>query len=196
MEKGAKLTYIDPRVSITATKADRYWMIRPGTDLALNYALIHTILKERLYDQDYVKRWVNGLRPNCRPLWSLTPRSGPKQETGIPAGEIVALAREAAAAKPAVVFHYGYRGAHHANDIYFRRSIIILNALMGSIEAKGGLFFKKGPKDVGPGRYRQIRGPGIPQDHRSPGSMAPGAASFPVADASHGNRPACWPRPS
>ena len=30
MEKGAKLTYIDPRVSITATKADRYWMIRPA----------------------------------------------------------------------------------------------------------------------------------------------------------------------
>ena len=48
MEKGAKLIYIDPRVSITATKADRYLMIRPGTDLAFNYALIHTILKERL----------------------------------------------------------------------------------------------------------------------------------------------------
>ena len=47
---GAKLTYIDPRVSITATKAHRYWMIRPGTDLALNYALMHVILKERLYD--------------------------------------------------------------------------------------------------------------------------------------------------
>ena len=62
MEKGAKLTYIDPRVSITATKADRYWMIRPGTDLALNYALIHTILKERLYDAEYVRRWVKGLK--------------------------------------------------------------------------------------------------------------------------------------
>ena len=48
MEKGAKLIYIDPRISITATKADRYLMIRPGTDLAFNYALIHTILKERL----------------------------------------------------------------------------------------------------------------------------------------------------
>ena len=55
MEDGAKLTYIDPRVSVTATKADRYWMIRPGTDLALNYALIHMILKERLYDAGYVR---------------------------------------------------------------------------------------------------------------------------------------------
>src|SRR4030042_1151294 len=62
MEKGAKLTYIDPRVSITATKADRYWMIRPGTDLALNYALIHTIRKELLHDAPYVRRWVKGLK--------------------------------------------------------------------------------------------------------------------------------------
>ena len=75
MEKGAKLTYIDPRVTVTATKADRYWMIRPGTDLALNYALIRTILKERLYDQDYVQRWVSGLadsrarRAVSRPGW-------------------------------------------------------------------------------------------------------------------------------
>ena len=27
---GAKVTYIDPRVSVTATKASRFWMIRPG----------------------------------------------------------------------------------------------------------------------------------------------------------------------
>ncbi len=154
MEKGAKLTYIDPRVSITATKADRYWMIRPGTDLALNYALIHTILKERLYDPVYVRRWVKGLKELQAFVEPYTPEWA-EQETGIPANEIVTLAREAAAAKPAVVFHYGYRGAHHPNEIYFRRSLIILNALMGTIEAKGGLFFKKGPKAAGRGDIRK-----------------------------------------
>jgi len=41
---------------------------------------------------------------------------------GIPAAEIVTLAREAAAAKPAVVFHYGYRSSHHPNEIHLRRS--------------------------------------------------------------------------
>jgi len=76
MDKGAKLTYIDPRVSITATKADRYWMVRPGADLALNYALIHVILKERLFDTEYVERWVTGLRElqefvrPCTPEWA------------------------------------------------------------------------------------------------------------------------------
>jgi thiosulfate reductase/polysulfide reductase chain A len=58
LENGARMTYIDPRVTVTATKAHRYWMIRPGTDLAFNYALIHVILKERLYQADYVTRWV------------------------------------------------------------------------------------------------------------------------------------------
>jgi thiosulfate reductase/polysulfide reductase chain A len=185
MEKGARLTYIDPRVTVTATKADRYWMIRPGTDLALNYALIHTILKERLYDKVYVRLWVKGLKDLQAFVEPYTP-DWAEQETGLPAAEIVTLAREAAAARPAVVFHYGYRGAHHPNEIYFRRSLIILNALMGSIEAKGGLFFKKGPKAAGRGEIRKYVEQEFPmiKAHRFDGS---GGDKFPVADASHGN---------
>ena len=185
MEKGARLTYIDPRVSITATKADRYWMIRPGTDLALNYALIHTILKERLYDADFVARWVQGFKELQAFVEPYTPEWA-EAETGIPAQEIVTLAREAAAARPAVVFHYGYRGAHHPNEIYFRRSLIILNALMGSIEAKGGLFFKKGPKDAGRGDIRKYAEQEFPQI-KAPRFDGSGGDKFPLADASHGN---------
>jgi thiosulfate reductase/polysulfide reductase chain A len=148
LSDGAKLTYIDPRVSVTATKASRYWMIRPGTDLALNYALIHVILAERLYDAAYVERWVLGLTELQNFARSYTPEWA-ERETGIPASEIIALAREVSQDKPSVIFHFGYRGAHHANEIYLRRSILILNALMGSIEAKGGLFFKKGPGALG-----------------------------------------------
>ena len=185
MEKGAKLTYIDPRVSITAAKADRYWMIRPGTDLALNYALIHTILKEKLHDAVYVRRWVKGLKELQAFVEPYTP-AWAEAETGIPAPEIVTLAREAAAAKPAVVFHYGYRGAHHPNEIYFRRSLIILNALMGSIEAKGGLFFKKGPKDAGRGDIGKYVDQEFPKI-KAPRFDGSGKDKFPVADASHGN---------
>ena len=120
MEKGAKLTYIDPRVSVTATKADRYWMIRPGADLALNYALIHVILKERLYDTAFVDRWVHGLAQLENFVGPYTPEWA-EVETGIPAEEIVTLAREAGRDKPAVLFHMGYRGASYTNEIYVRR---------------------------------------------------------------------------
>ena len=60
MDAGAKLTYIDCRATVTASKVDRFLMIRPGTDYAFNLALIHVILKERLYDVDFVNKWVTG----------------------------------------------------------------------------------------------------------------------------------------
>jgi thiosulfate reductase/polysulfide reductase chain A len=92
LTNGAELTYIDPRVTITATKARRYWMIRPGTDLALNYALINVILKENLYDAKYVNRWVLGLNELQDFVNPYTPEWAEK-ETGIVAGAIRDLAR-------------------------------------------------------------------------------------------------------
>jgi thiosulfate reductase/polysulfide reductase chain A len=185
LEKGARLVYIDPRVTVTATKADRYLMIRPGTDLAFNYALIHTLLKEGLYDKEYVSRWVSGLEELRAFVEPYTP-AWAAQETGIPAEVIVQIAREAAAAKPQVVFHYGYRGAHHINEIYFRRSLIILNALLGSIEAKGGLIIKKGPKAAGRGDIGKYVNQEFPKI-TAPRFDGSGGAVFPLADASHGN---------
>jgi len=181
---GAKLTYIDPRVSITATKAHRYWMIRPGTDLALNYALIHVILKERLHDAEFVERWVLGLSELQAFVQPYTPEWAEK-ETGIPAAEIVALAREMSKDKPAVVFHFGYRGAHHANEIYLRRSIMILNSLMGSIETKGGFFFKKGPGEVGKKPARKLTEQKFPEIKAARIDKV-GTKDLPLPDPDHG----------
>lgn len=184
LSNGAKLTYIDPRVTVTATKAHRYWMIRPGTDLALNYALIHVILKERLYDAAFVNRWVLGLaelhefvRPYS-PGWA-------EQETGIAAEQIESLAREISRDKPSVIFHFGYRGAHHAHEIYLRRSIMILNSLMGAIEAPGTFFFKKGPGAVGGKAARKL----TEQKFKAIKAIRAdkvGTPDFPLPDPNHG----------
>ncbi len=184
LEHGAKLTYIDPRVTVTATKAHRYWMIRPGTDLALNYALIHVILKERLYDTEYVDRWVVGLQELQDFVNPYTPEWAEK-ETGIPANEIVELAREMSMDKPSVIFHYGYRCASHANEIYVRRSILILNSLMGSVESKGGLFFKKGPGEVGRKPARKLTEQKFPEI-TVPRFDKVGTPDFPLPDPNHG----------
>jgi len=187
--KGAKITYIDPRFTVTAAKADRYWQIRPGTDLALNYALMHVILHEELFDMAFAVRWINNHRQELAALKEFVKDYTPEwaaKETGIPASEIVALAREVSAVKPAVIFHFGYRGAHHPYEVYFRRSILILNALMGSFEAPGGLFFKKGLKAAGRNDLAKY------VDQEFPKITAPrfdgsGGSRFPIADASHGN---------
>ena len=184
IENGAKLTYIDPRVSVTATKAHRYWMIRPGTDLALNYALMHVILKERLYDAEYVDRWVHGLSELQDFVRSYTPEWA-EAETGIAADEIIALAREMSKDKPSVIFHFGYRGAHHTNEIYLRRSILILNALMGSIETKGGYVFKKGPGEVGAKPARKLTEQKFPEIKVGRFDKV-GTPDLPLPDPDHG----------
>jgi len=186
LENGAKLTYIDPRVSVTATKAHRYWMIRPGTDLALNYALMNVVLKERLYDKQYVDKWVHGLSELRDFVQPYTPEWA-EAETGIGASEIVSLAREISKDKPSVIFHFGYRGASYENEIYQRRSIMILNALMGSVEAKGGFFFKKGPGEVGGKPARKL----TEQEIDFPKIDVPrfdkvGTKDFPLPDPNHG----------
>lgn len=184
LDNDTKLTYIDPRITVTATKAHKYLMIRPGTDLALNYALMHVIIKEGLYDREFVNRWVTGFKELQNFVEPYTPEWA-EQETGIPAYEIISLAREASEAKPSVIFHYGYRSAHYTNEVYFRRSMIILNALMGSIEAPGGVFFKKGAKDAGKKPLNKLTEQDLPKatEERCDGVGTP---KFPTPDPAHG----------
>lgn len=184
LENGARLTYIDPRVTVTATKAHRYWMIRPGTDLALNYALMHVILKEQLYDAAFAQQWIEGLKELQDFVSPYTPEWA-EQETGIPARDIESLAREMSADKPSVIFHYGYRGANHADEIYLRRSILMLNCLMGSIETKGGVFFKKGAGAAGGKPARKLTEQDLPKvaDIRFD---KVGTPDFPLPDPNHG----------
>ena len=53
-DQGAKLVVIGPLFDATAAKADRWIAIRPATDAALAMAMIHVIIREGLYDRDYV----------------------------------------------------------------------------------------------------------------------------------------------
>ncbi len=184
LENGAKLTYIDPRVTITATKATRYMMIRPGTDLALNYALMHVIINEQLYDAEFIHRWAEGFSQLKAFVQDYTPEWA-EEETGIPAHQIISLARELGKDKPSVIFHFGYRGAHHTDEIYIRRSILILNALMGSLEARGGLFFKKGPGEAGGKPARKLTEQDLPEVKHIRFDKV-GTDEFPLPDPNHG----------
>ena len=142
VKNGTQLTVIDPRVTVTAAKATQYLMIRPGTDLALNYALIHVILNEKGIDQAFVDKWVDDLTDLKSAVQSCTPEWA-ESITGISNETIVALARSLMNAKPSVILH-PLGGARYQNELAFRRSIYILNILLGAIESKGGFYINKG----------------------------------------------------
>lgn len=148
IKNGARVTYIDPRASVTAGKASRYWQIKPGTDYALLLGIANCLLANNYYDHDFAEKYISGLPEFKSFLEPYTP-SWAAQETGIPAEEIQAFCRELNEDRPKVIIHPGWMLARYRDSFYASRIIHILNALMGSIEQPGGLFYPKGPKDAG-----------------------------------------------
>ena len=148
MENGCKLTVIDIRANISASKATRFFQIRPGTDYAFNLAVIHELIHKRLYDERFVNRYVEGFRELEQFVQPYTPEWA-QAETGIQADQLRAFVKELAAASPSVIWHPGWMAARYKDSFYICRSIYIINALLGTYGAKGGLPFVSKPGDVG-----------------------------------------------
>lgn len=155
LSRGMHCTYIDPRVTATACKATRYWQARPNSDYALNLAIIHEVLKTEVYDKDFVAKFVAGM-DYLRAAVQDTSPEWQEQHTGIPAAEIRAFVAEIAKDAPHVIFHPGWMVARHKQSFYVSRSALILNALMGSLEIKGGCILAKTPEDVGHKSLRKL----------------------------------------
>ncbi|MGD8561784.1 MAG: molybdopterin-dependent oxidoreductase [Desulfarculaceae bacterium] len=148
MNNGCKLSVIDIRSTITATKAHNFFLIRPGTDYAFNLAVIHTLINDGLYNSDFVKthfqnfdELVSFVRPYT-PQWA-------EEECGVPAAQIVAFCKQLAEAAPAVIWHPGWNTARYKDSFYVSRTAYLINGLLGSLGAKGGLAITNKAGDCG-----------------------------------------------
>ena len=146
LENGCKLTVIDIRTTASAAKAHNFFQIRPGTDYAFNLAVIHELIARKRYDQDYVKRHFKDFDKLVEFIQPYTPQWA-EVETGIPANRLVNFVRRLADDKPAVLWHPGWMNARYKDSFYMSRSIYIINALLGSVGAKGGLPLVNKPGD-------------------------------------------------
>lgn len=70
---GLKIICIDPRFTVTAAHADMWLPIRPGADLALALAWINVIIKEELYDFDFVEDYCYGFQELAAHVEKYTP---------------------------------------------------------------------------------------------------------------------------
>ncbi len=161
-----QVTAIDVRMNPTMAAADRYLMVKPGTDGALALAIAHVMLTEGLWDREFVgdfgdgrnrfrtgrtvsrhlfnEKWTRGLvewwnaeLKDRTPEWA-------EGISGIPAADIVRTAREFGTTRPAMaIFERGPTA--HTNGVYNGMAIHALNALSGAMFAEGGLFYQMGP---------------------------------------------------
>ena len=136
LNNGAKLIVVDPRRTYLAGKADLWLQIRPGTDAALVLGMIDVIVKEGLYDKDFVERWCVGF-DELAARAAEYPVQRVAEITWLPADQIREAARLYATTKPAVVHH---RVAMDQNLCSTRcsQAMIHLVALTGNLDVQGG----------------------------------------------------------
>ncbi len=134
--KGAKLVVIDPYRTRTAKCADWYLPINPGTDAALALGLMHVIIKENLFDADYVSRYTIGFE-DLKARAEQYPPEIVAQWTGISADDICKLAREYASQRPSVIrVNYGIQRSDRGG--MSMRAVTMLPCLIGSWKEIGG----------------------------------------------------------
>jgi thiosulfate reductase/polysulfide reductase chain A len=138
MNRKAKLVYLDPRFTVTAAKADEWYPIRPGTDMAFILAMIHVIIAEQRHDKSFVATYCHGFDELAAHVAQYTPEWA-ERETEIPARDIVRIAREFADAAPRALYYAGRRSSWYTNDFQMRRAQAILNAIVGSWDREGGV---------------------------------------------------------
>lgn len=136
LNKGAVGIAVDPRRSETAKKCAVWLPVRPGTDAALALAMIHVLIKEDLYDREFVERWTVGFEELKNHVASFTPEWA-EAITWVPAEDIVKAARVYATHKPAVI-EWGVSIEQNANSLQTVRAVAILRALTGNIDIPGG----------------------------------------------------------
>ena len=59
MDNGGKLIVVDPRYTRSASKADIYAQVRPGTDIAFLGGMINYALQNRMIHEEYVRDYTN-----------------------------------------------------------------------------------------------------------------------------------------
>ncbi|GIU16536.1 thiosulfate reductase [Shewanella colwelliana] len=145
MEKNAKLVVFEPRFSVVADKADEWFAIRPGTDLAVALALCHVLIEDKLYDHAFIEQHVVGFEAFAEEVKAYTPEWA-QGVSDVPAKDIRRIAHEYAAHAPHAVVDFGHRATFTPEEFDMRRALFAANVLIGNIERKGGLYLGKKAK--------------------------------------------------
>ncbi|MDP2390853.1 MAG: molybdopterin-dependent oxidoreductase [Acidobacteriota bacterium] len=139
VDRGATVIVVDPRFSVAASKAKHYLPIKPGTDLALVLAWMHTLVAEKLYDASYVEQYGHGFDQFREAIAENTPEWA-AAITGLSPEAIRETAREMGRHRPATLVHPGRRANWYGDDAQRSRAVALLNALLGSWGRKGGFY--------------------------------------------------------
>ncbi|SMC23121.1 Anaerobic selenocysteine-containing dehydrogenase [Desulfacinum hydrothermale DSM 13146] len=140
-----EFVHVEPRCSLTASKADRWIACNPGTEAALALGIAHVLIREKLFDAAFVadqvfgfEDWTDAAGAQRKGFKALVLGKYSPQDvaslTGVDAEVIQELARQLARQKNAVVL-WG-PPTDTPNNLYHDLAFLALNALIGAFSSK------------------------------------------------------------
>ena len=146
-KRGATLIVADPRGQALKQHATHMLQFKPSTDVALLNALIHTIIREELYDRQYVEAHTEGFEQLKEGIKPFTPEAM-AEVCGIDAETLKTVARTYARARTAIIFWgMGISQSTHGTDN--ARCLIDLALITGHVGRPGtGLHPLRGQNNV------------------------------------------------
>jgi formate dehydrogenase major subunit len=135
-ENGAKVIVVDPRFTRTAARADKYYRIRSGTDVAFLMGMLHHIFKNGWEDKDYIKARVYGMDDVRAEAAKWTPEEVEKV-TGMKEAEVRDVAESMAKNKPSTIV-WAMGQTQHTNGNAIVRASCILQLALGNVGVSGG----------------------------------------------------------
>jgi formate dehydrogenase major subunit/formate dehydrogenase alpha subunit len=132
VRKGATLVVADPRKIWLTKLAKRHLQLRPGTDVWLINAMMHTILEEGLQDEEYIREHTEGFDQVRDVVARYSPEEAEKV-TGVPARATRETAREYAREKHAAIF-YTLGITEHAcgvDNIWSLSNLVLMTGHLG-----------------------------------------------------------------
>ncbi|MDO9535825.1 MAG: molybdopterin-dependent oxidoreductase [Bacillota bacterium] len=135
-KRGARFIVVDPRQTSLARMAQVWLPLRPGTDGALALGFLHVIIRDGLYDQNFIQQCCVGFEELREQVSVFTPAETARI-TGLPEKDIISAARIYAIEKPASI-EMGNGLDQHTNSFQSIRAILSLMAVSGNLNVKGG----------------------------------------------------------
>jgi formate dehydrogenase major subunit len=135
-ENGAKVIVVDPRFTRTAAKADKYYRIRSGTDVAFLMGMLYHIFQNGWEDKEYIKTRVYGMDKVREEAAKWNPAEC-ERVTGMKEAEVRDVAESMAKNRPSTIV-WAMGQTQHTNGNAIVRASCILQLALGNVGVAGG----------------------------------------------------------
>ncbi len=146
-KRGTKLIIMDPRGQDLMRHASHGLRFKPGTDVAMLNAILHTIIEEELYDEQYIQANASGFDALREKVKDFSPEAM-SEVCGIEADVLRDVARTYATSERSIIF-WGMGISQHTHGTDNSRCLIAMALITGQVGREGtGLHPLRGQNNV------------------------------------------------